>query len=115
MPEVAPSLLSPTVISRVVSAGNVPLAVVAVTVTSVADALSAMLEAEGEIVSVIVASSSSVSVMSAPFTVSPVAVPSTEIVSSPSMLESSVGVSVKVAEPLDAPFAIEMSKPVTAA
>ena len=59
--------------------------------------------------------SSSVSVRSAPFTVRPVALPATPIVSSPSTTVSCVGVSVNVAVPLVWPFVMVRSKFDTAA
>ena len=61
------------------------------------------------------AASSSVRVRSAPFTVSPVAVPATPTVSFPSTSVSWVGVRVNVAVPLVVPFVIVTSKSDTAA
>ena len=86
----------------------------AVTVTVVADAPSETFA--GFTVRLIAgAPSSSVRVTEVPFTVRPVDVPSTLIVSSPSISVSFVGVSVKVALPLPAQAAMVTSKPATAA
>ena len=114
MPEVAPSALSPTVTETVRLPENVLLSVtVAVTVTVAAPPFSAALD--GAALRSIPAVSSSVSVIVADSTVRPVEAPLTEIVSSSSTIESSVGVSVNVAVPLVSPAAMSMSKPVTAA
>ena len=114
MPEVALSALAPTVTETVRAAAKVlSFETVAVTVTCFAPPSSdtvARLALRS-----IPAVSSSVSVIVAELTVRPVEVPATVIVSSPSTLESSVGVSVNVAVPLVSPAAISTSKPVTAA
>ena len=86
----------------------------AVTVTCVPDASSLTLDGLSDRFTV-GAVSSSVSVRSAPFTVSPVALPDTPTVSSPSTSVSCVGVRVNVAVPLVSPSSIVSSKSVTAA
>ena len=85
--------LSPTLTVTVRSAGNVSPSVAAVTVTVVADALSATLD--GLTLSVMSVLSLSVRVTLVPLTVRPVEVPSTLMVSSPSTIVSSVGVRKK--------------------
>ena len=87
---------------------------VAVTVTCVPDAPSPTLDGLSDRFTS-GAVSSSVNVRSAPFTVSPVAVPATPIVSLPSTSVSWVGVRVNVAVPLVVPFVIVRSKSETAA
>ena len=86
----------------------------AVTVTVVAGSSSATLDGSADRL-MAGAPSSSVRVMLVPLTVRPVDVPSTPIVSLPSISVSSVGVRVNVAVPLVSPAVIVMSKALTAA
>ena len=86
----------------------------AVTVTVVAAALSATLDGLTDRLTA-GAPSLSVIVTLVPFTVRSVVVPSTPIVSLPSIRVSSVGFSSNVPVPLVRPFVIVMSKPLTAA
>ena len=115
MPEVALSPLAPTETVTVWSAAYVfVFEKVAVTVTVVASAPSVTLDRFTDRFTA-GAVSSSVSVRSSPFTVSPVALPPTPMVSPPSTRVSCVGVSVNVPVPLVSPFAIVTSKSATAA
>ena len=86
----------------------------AVTVTVVAEASSERLDGAADRL-IAGAGSSSVIVTSVPFTVSPVEVPSTLMLSLPSTSVSLVGVSVNVAVPLVSPLPRVRSKPATAA
>ena len=86
----------------------------AVTVTDVPDAPSLTLDGL-RLRFTAGAVSSSLSVRSAPFTVTPVALPATPIVSLPSTTVSCVGVSVNVPVLLVVPLVIVMSKFETAA
>ena len=85
---------------------------VAVTVTAVAPASSAT---RAGVTDRLMAVSSSVRVRLVPFTVRSVAVPSTLMVSSPSLRVSSMGTRVKGALPLLAPAGMVTVKSVTAA
>ena len=111
MPEVALSPLEPTE-TVTVRADETALLAVAVTVTVVADASSFTLD--GATVRV-TTESSSASVSVVPVTVECALVPATPMVSSPSTVVSSVGVSVNVPVPVVAFAASEIVKSVTAA
>ena len=113
MPDVALSVLAPTLTVTVRAVLKVSPSVEAVTVTVVTDAPSDTLF--GSAFSVRPVLSSSVSVTLVPFTVSTPDVPATVIASAPSISVSSVGVSVNVPVPLVLPAVMVMSKPVTAA
>ena len=83
----------------------------AVTVTVVAGSSSATLDGSADrFMARLVAVAPSVRVRLVPFTVRPAAVPSTPIVSLPSISVSSIGVRVKVPVPLVSPAVIVMSK-----
>ena len=114
MPAVAPSPLSPTLTVTVRACANVSPSVEAVTVTVGAVATSSV-TVDGLADRVISVVSSSVSVMLVPFTVRPVEVAATVMLSSPSTTVSPVGVRLKVAAPADCPAVIVMSKLATAA
>ena len=95
------------------SAAKVSPSVSTVTVTVVSSSSSPTLA--GLAVSVSSVLSSSLSVTEVPFTVRPVDVPATLMVSSPSTKVSCVGVRVNVALPVVLPAPMAMSKPATAA
>ena len=112
-------MLSPTVTEITVSVAKVlVLENAAVTFTLVADAPSDMLVLPDRPTAARFTFgllSSSVIVTSVPFTVSPVELPSTLMLSLPSTSVSLVGVSANVAVPLVWPAAMVTSKPATAA
>ena len=111
MADVASSPVSPTDTVTAVSALTVPLALVAVTVTVVAPALSATLDGLADRV---ISSSSSSMVTLVPVTVRSVAVPLTLMLSSLSSVVSSTGVRVKVPVPLLLPESMVRVKSGTA-
>ena len=124
MPSVAASAVLPTATVTVLFAGKVVLpSSVAVTVTVVAPASSSTLSwspAAVESVSTVSVTPEGAVSLSAMVIVSPVRerparVPSTERVSSPSAIVSSVGVRSKVALPEDDPAAISIVKSATVA
>ena len=114
MPKVALPPPTDTVTSVAVFSVTLPSRV-AVTVTVVPEADSDTEAGDTDSVIAVGAVSSSVSVTSALFTVKPVAVPVTSIVSSPSARLSFAGVSVKVPVPLAVSFGIVTVKLETAA
>ena len=92
--------MSPTATVTAVADPRAAPCSAAVTTTAVAPSASPTLVGFTDSVTPVETVSSSVSVNDAPVTVSPVAVPFTEIVSSPSTSKSCVGVKVNVPVPL---------------